>query len=52
MFIDGGKWAISLLTKKRKVSASDNSYMMNNGFGPKLLKQVLNLIGNKYSGDK
>lgn len=52
MFNDHGKWAISLITKKRKVSAADNSYLQNNGIGPKVLKVVLDLIGNKYSGGK
>lgn len=50
MLSDGGKWAISLLTKKRKVSAADNSYLENNGFGPKVLKAILDFIGNTYSG--
>lgn len=52
MFNDGGKWALSLLTKKRKVSAADNSYLQNNGLGPKIFKTILDLVGNRYSGDK
>ncbi|MBQ0025705.1 MAG: hypothetical protein KBT00_08360 [Bacteroidales bacterium] len=50
MFRDGGEWAWKLLTKKRKVSAADNSYMDNNGLGPKVFKTILKIIGNKYNG--
>lgn len=51
LFNDGGKWAWDLLTGKRKVSAADNAYLENNGPIKKAFKTILELLGNKYSGD-
>lgn len=45
------KWVKDLLTKKRKISCADNSYLENNGIGPKAFKVLLKLVGNRYSGD-
>lgn len=52
VFNDNGKWLWALLTKKRKISAADNSYLTNNGPSKKIIKGILSLLGNKYSGDK
>ena len=46
------EWTKNILTGKRRISASDNSFLTNNGPFPKLLKSVAAMLGNKYSGDK
>lgn len=46
------EWTKNILTGKRRISASDNSFLTNNGPFPKMLKEVASWLGNKYSGDK
>lgn len=46
------EWTKNILTGKRRISASDNSFLENNGIFPKMLKTVATILGNKYSGDK
>lgn len=46
------EWTKNIATGKRRISASDNSFLENNGIFPKLLKGLAGLMGNKYSGDK
>lgn len=46
------EWTKNILTGKRRISASDNSFLSNNGPFPKILKSLAGILGNKYSGDK
>ncbi len=46
------EWTKNILTGKRRISASDNSFLENNGAFPKMLKEIAGYFGNKYSGDK
>ena len=46
------EWTKKILTGKRRISASDNSFLENNGIFPKVLKTVAGMLGNKYTGDK
>ncbi len=46
------EWSKKILTGKRRISASDNAFLTNNGVFPKLLKAAAGMLGNKYSGDK
>ena len=46
------EWTKKILTGKRRISASDNSFLENNGVFHKMLKTVAEILGNKYSGDK
>ena len=46
------EWTKNILTGKRRISASDNSFLENNGAFPKMLKEIAGMLGNKYSGDK
>lgn len=34
------EWTKNILTGKRRISASDNSFLTNNGAFPKMLKEV------------
>lgn len=52
IFNDDGKWAWDLLTKRRKQTCADNSYLSNNGTNQKVFKIILELLGNKYNGPK
>lgn len=46
------EWTKKILTGKRHISASDNSFLTNNGIFPKILKSLAGWGGNRYSGDK
>lgn len=46
------EWTKNILIGKRRISASDNSFLTNNGAFPKILKFMAGIMGNKYSGDK
>ena len=46
------EWTKNILTGKRRISASDNAFLTNNGVFSKLLKSAAEMLGNKYSGDK
>lgn len=47
------EWTKKILTGKRRISASDNAFLTNNGPFPKMLKYLAGtLFNNKYSGDK
>lgn len=46
------EWTKNILTGKRRISASDNAFLTNNGVFPKMLKTVAGILGNKYSGDR
>lgn len=44
------KYFRNLLIGKRRISASDNSYLKFNGNGIKAFYELIKLFGNKYSG--
>lgn len=46
------EWTKNILTGKRRISASDNAFLTNNGAFPKMLKTIAGILGNKYSGDR
>lgn len=46
------EWTKNIFTGKRRISATDNSFLENNGVFPKMLKTIAGIFGNKYSGDK
>ncbi len=46
------QWTKNILTGKRRISASDNAFLTNNGPFPKMLKELAGILGNKYSGEK
>lgn len=41
---------MDLLTKQRKQTCADNSYLSNNGTSQKVFKAILKFIGNGYKG--
>ncbi|MCH5347263.1 MAG: hypothetical protein J1E63_09145 [Muribaculaceae bacterium] len=49
---DDPKWLFEKLFGKKKISASDHSYLTRNGVIEKVFYGLCGLFGNRYNGPK
>lgn len=51
-WINCGKWAIDLLTGKRKQNCADDAYLRHNGGACEAFRELLELLGRGYKGKR